>query len=603
MSTLLLTKQLEDKLHDIFSVSSKNEATKKLLLELKGKGIYSLNDYAQLIMKGINSINSKYSLKEVRFVDNPISFLDKQSLNSGMIVGEDELPIAYIFLSSPSLNSRNIFGAEQLFPGLSNLIMHFINSYSCELANLPIYFINGSADKVTKSMEATVTAIKLMGVRYLQLFNNEMVTNDKVKRNLLDYSKIIENEEVNQKSGFIQTDYYELDNVDKKITFKSIKLRKQNMKSFGSSDRFFAVRAYPALILADEGGFDIDLKEIEQFTAEFKNGKNTFETFLSFAKKLIRRRKNGGRLGTQLVYYGAPGTGKSYAVDKIVRKYATSDDQVYRTTFHPEYTYSDFTGQLLPVVKKNIITYDYQPGIFTIALRQAFRDLSKPIFLIIEEMSRGNVAAILGDIFQLLDRDDKGVSRYPVRNSVISKEILQFDDKDDLISLPANFYIIGTVNTSDQNVYVMDTAFKRRFDWKYISIDPVKNEDGSIFEDDNVKLELKVSANDSYVRWHDFYMKLNSFITDKNIGLGLGEDKQIGQFFIEFSKKMSEQDIRKRVENKLMQYLWEDVESASFETDTKLFDEQISNFSELHKALEENKQVFSEAFITYYNHD
>lgn len=164
----------------------------------------------------------------------------------------------------------------------------------------------------------------------------------------------------------------------------------------------------------------------------------------------------------QLIYYGAPGTGKSYTVDNLNEIRSVPDEQIYRTTFHPEYTYSDFTGQILPVVKDGIITYDYQCGVFTNALKEAYKDSSKQVYLIIEEMSRGNVASIFGDIFQLLDRNDKNVSRYPIRNSVIAHEIPQIDDDDDLIYLPANFNIFGTVNINDQNVFVMDTAFKRR---------------------------------------------------------------------------------------------------------------------------------------------
>lgn len=303
----------------------------------------------------------------------------------------------------------------------------------------------------------------------------------------------------------------------------------------------------------------------------------------------------------QLIYYGAPGTGKSYAVDHYLDEITpVSKEQIFRTTFHPEYTYSDFTGQLLPVVKDELITYDYQRGVFTNALKQAYKDLSKPVYLIIEEMSRGNVAAIFGDIFQLLDRTDKGVSRYPIRNSVIAKEIPQIDDNDDLISLPANFNILGTVNISDQNVFVMDTAFKRRFDWKYVSTDPVKNSDGTLFEDDDVSIEIISNTGNFSTSWHEFYMKLNQFITDRNRGLGLGEDKQIGQFFVQFSKNMSFNTIRDKLQNKLLQYLWEDVETVSYGNSNRLFSEEITNYADLYRAFENNEQIFSDTFIIYF---
>ena len=150
----------------------------------------------------------------------------------------------------------------------------------------------------------------------------------------------------------------------------------------------------------------------------------------------------------QIIYFGAPGTGKSYAIENLDEIRKTSKDRIFRTTFHPEYSYSDFVGQILPVVKDGTITYDFQPGVFTEALKLAYSDLSKPVYLIIEEMSRGNVAAIFGDIFQLLDRNDRFTSRYPIRNSIIASEIIQLDNEDELISLPANFNIFATLNTS-----------------------------------------------------------------------------------------------------------------------------------------------------------
>lgn len=308
----------------------------------------------------------------------------------------------------------------------------------------------------------------------------------------------------------------------------------------------------------------------------------------------------------QVIYYGAPGTGKSYAVDEYLNNLeGVTTEHIFRTTFHPEFTYSDFIGQILPVVKNQNITYDFQPGVFTEALKEAYRDKSKKIFLVIEELSRGNVAGIFGDIFQLLDRNDKGCSRYPVRNSIIAKQIIQLNDLEDRISLPANFNIICTVNTSDQNVYVMDTAFKRRFDWRYVSIDPVKNDDGSIYEKDNVRFNIiNKEGNAIEVDWHSFYMKLNQFITDRVQGLGLNEDKQIGQFFIQFSQNMSDTIINEKIQNKLLQYLWDDIEGSTYDRDNAsytLFSPKITSYSELYRCFIEKKQIFSQSFLDYYN--
>ncbi|WP_199219392.1 AAA family ATPase, partial [Staphylococcus haemolyticus] len=113
-----------------------------------------------------------------------------------------------------------------------------------------------------------------------------------------------------------------------------------------------------------------------------------------------------------------------------------------------------------------------QTRIFTRALKEAFEEFDKPVYLVIEEVSRGNVAAIFGDIFQLLDRDEYFQSKYPIRNKDVANEIVELDN--DMVYLPSNFNIIGTVNTNDQSVFPMDTAFKRRFDWEYVSVKPVK---------------------------------------------------------------------------------------------------------------------------------
>lgn len=305
----------------------------------------------------------------------------------------------------------------------------------------------------------------------------------------------------------------------------------------------------------------------------------------------------------QIIYYGAPGTGKSFAVANLRGVKSSPSEQIFRTTFHPEYSYSDFIGQLLPTVNNKEITYEFHPGVFTKALKQAYKDTSKNVYLIIEEMSRGNTSAIFGDLFQLLDRTDKNVSRYPIRNDVIAKEIQQIDDETDLIVLPANLNIIATVNTNDQNVFSMDTAFKRRFDWQYIPTSPVLKETGEIFDEDNVEIELVVNDSENIItNWHTFYMTLNLYITDRKHGLGLNEDKQIGQFFIQFNKNMSKNDVNNKFQNKLLQYLWEDIESSHFGTSKNLFIDSIANYSELYVRYGEKKQVFSENFISYFHY-
>ncbi|MEB7657954.1 AAA family ATPase [Mammaliicoccus vitulinus] len=314
----------------------------------------------------------------------------------------------------------------------------------------------------------------------------------------------------------------------------------------------------------------------------------------------------------QKIYFGAPGTGKSYVVQKYIEE--NNNSKSFRAIVHPEYTYSDFVGQLLPEKdEKDDIKFKFKRGVFTEALKEAFNDSSKKVFLILEEISRGNVAAIFGDIFQLLDRNKFSQSRYPINNSQIANEIEQIVGNE--VYLPTNFNIIGTVNMNDQNVFPMDTAFKRRFEWEYISAQPVVDEYGNTKNRlNNPKLIIPIDSNrgnDIQTNWLSFYTSLNNFITDNENGLGKNDDKQIGQFFIEFNENLIENsyskneeikmkaisEINKQIKNKLLLYLWQDIHSNSiFTNNISMFDEQVVNFDYLYFEYE-NERVFSQVFI------
>ncbi|MCK1229538.1 AAA family ATPase [Streptococcus uberis] len=318
-------------------------------------------------------------------------------------------------------------------------------------------------------------------------------------------------------------------------------------------------------------------------------------------------------LNHNLIFSGAPGTGKSYNVSKLVKEYYPDFENeeneqsqfVFRTTLHPEYTYSDFVGQIMPVTKDDKIDYDFIPGVFTRALEKAisFEQTNQKVFLILEELSRANVASVFGDLFQLLDRKN-GKSEYPISNSLIAKEVfhsgpLKNEDgsinkeneklQNKKIYLPPNLYILCTVNTSDQNVFVMDTAFKRRFDWIPVLTDPVKNlKTGDYINNPEITIDgVKL-------KWCEFYPILNNYITSK---MGLSEDKQIGQFFIKFDDNSSTEVVQTLLKNKLLQYLWDDVENAAYSK--KLF-EGITSFSELYKKFGVT-QIFNAELITALN--
>ena len=311
----------------------------------------------------------------------------------------------------------------------------------------------------------------------------------------------------------------------------------------------------------------------------------------------------------QIIYFGAPGTGKSYNVKKLL--YGVANENIFRTTIHPEFTYSDFVGQLLPESDGGAgVKFVFKPGPFTESLKKAYSDSSVNVYLILEELSRGNVAAILGDIFQLLDRDEYFESFYPIRNKNVADQIVEIIG--DEIKLPSNFNIIATVNTNDQSVFPMDTAFKRRFDWEYVTIHPVLGDDGLRLKKlNNPKILVHKSATDTFeLTWQAFYSSLNGFITDKEKGLSRNEDRQIGQFFLEFNAALvtkshstihveaqeAQIEIQKMIKNKLLLYLWQDVQGSSSLNGNSLFDSSITTFDNLFSKSGSDK-IFNDKLI------
>ncbi|MCQ2299033.1 MAG: hypothetical protein MJZ81_02780 [Bacteroidales bacterium] len=372
-------------------------------------------------------------------------------------------------------------------------------------------------------------------------------------------------------------------------------------------------------------------------------------------------------LPLQQIYYGAPGTGKSFGTDdKIKEIYPSKEEQknnVFRTTFHPDSDYSTFVGTYKPTmvkakqyqvildydslvdkykeyieVKKNMtiastlmgydyhdsivkmqpqhtigelvadayknnttydsvlrggmavyesnpstksdkITYSFVPQTFTKAYIQAWRNYiigeKKPVFLVIEEINRGNCAQIFGDLFQLLDRDDEtGMSRYPIKPDTdlgchIADELNDIAHKatewknvvegEDLL-LPPNLYIWATMNTSDQSLFPIDSAFKRRWDWKYVRINEGKDKETG--QPLNFRIQFTTLEGEKVDEsWWDFIQKINEKIEVAT----KSEDKKLGYFFCKPDKKANENDKENTIISaetfvgKVVFYLWQDV--------------------------------------------
>lgn len=336
---------------------------------------------------------------------------------------------------------------------------------------------------------------------------------------------------------------------------------------------------------------DIIIEKIKELAPDFSS---TLDS-----KEILAKTKRD--MPIQVMYYGAPGTGKSYSISSLIRKsypgFNEYDDNpyVFRTTIYRDYSYFDFVGNIMPVTKDGKISYEFVPGIFTTALFTALRNQDRDIdvYLILEEMSRGDIASIFGDIFQLLDRDDTGKSMYGINNkSIYEYLILNRALKPGYkIVIPKNLHIIGTVNTSDQNVNVIDTAFKRRFDFKYVDVNPIKVKDKV---DEYVNdFDIYFTDTDIY-RWVKLYQAINHIIIND---LGLTEDKQLGPFFLKDKKNNNSN--REQVADKLLHYLWQDVERVSY-TSGSLFADGITSFSQLYYAFEKQENILSKSVIEQY---
>ena len=232
------------------------------------------------------------------------------------------------------------------------------------------------------------------------------------------------------------------------------------------------------------------------------------------------------------IFFGAPGTGKSYLLEEQRKKFFANPECYERVTFHPDYAYANFVGTYKPVPLKNeagesIITYAYVPGPFMRIYVEALKHPDKIYLLAIEEINRANVAAVFGDVFQLLDRDDDGNSMYPIHASedmkhYIAKELGGDPKQYSSIRIPSNMYIWATMNSADQGVFPMDTAFKRRWEFEYIGINSSEQQMSHY----NVQLGQGEYA--KIINWNELRRAINEELVCMNVN----EDKLMGPFFL-----------------------------------------------------------------------
>lgn len=308
------------------------------------------------------------------------------------------------------------------------------------------------------------------------------------------------------------------------------------------------------------------------------------------------------------IIFGAPGTGKSHTIDND-KENVFEEKNCERVTFHPNYSYAQFVGSYKPIIKdkgakKERISYEFVPGPFMrVLIASLNNEEDTPNLLIIEEINRANPAGVFGDVFQLLDRDSNGKSKYTINISEEMKTYIKENVNDDEIKdyiennglyIPENMYIWATMNSADQGVYPMDSAFKRRWSFEYLDID-AGEESLNTKSYNKIKLKTKVEGEIVYdeYNWNDIRRNINSLL--KKSTSRINEDKLLGPFFLsEDELKLSENNMQEDFDNifksKLLMYLYEDVLKHK-KTDI-LFYNGIESLSDLVKAYD-NGNVFS----------
>lgn len=411
--------------------------------------------------------------------------------------------------------------------------------------------------------------------------------------------------DVPQKNGKIDTRFY-FNGLLKDVIYRDATGKEQKGK--------FTIRNYFAggyselrIKKADDGIFDIKITNVN---TPYDDGKED-----ALEEKEVMAKPS---LSLQQIFYGAPGTGKSHTI-----KEETKESDVIRTTFHPDTDYSTFVGAykpttaLLPIcdelgqpmkigattLHKEQIVYEFVAQSFLQAYVNAWKKFDKDDkqYLVIEEINRGNCAQIFGDLFQLLDRNDYGFSDYPIKADADMKRQLQkafaglvitqkdkinamYEGKDivsqvlngDILLLPNNLYIWATMNTSDQSLFPIDSAFKRRWDWTYMPIS-------------NAEKDWIIEVDGSKYDWWQFLEKINEKIgSTTNF-----EDKKLGYFFCKAQDGVIS---AKTLVGKVIFYLWNDV-FKDYEFGDAIFNDEDGSklsFDKFYTSEEKNSKVVEE---------
>ena len=540
---------------------------------LANKGYNSIDDFTREILSRLNQFDKNLNLRSIAY-----HALQDTDTYIGVILDEFLNKQYNVCIIPPKLGTRSGFLSQQIFGFISNLINGQQTSESYTICDKPVIIVNCMVDSLANSAICNIIGSNIIGFKYIDIFNRNE-----------DFGTSISN-----LSDFVNTvsQYKKSISQDIELQDDTLILRTERLKDFSTSltnePYYFAINAYPAVMLAKKEGYKIDSSDFETKLAAGKSNKN-IQAFVRFLKGLkaanFPQRSKIIIDPLQRIYYGAPGTGKSNEIKLLTGNGTFSKNYTLRTTFHPDSDYSSFVGAYKPIWNGEKIIYVFRPQSFLRAYIEAWKHPEHNVALVIEEINRGNCAQIFGDIFQLLDRERTGLSKYPIEadidmqnylkgefvniESIYTEDQIQainkyyanhydtaFDDIKNgiILTLPKNLSLLATMNTSDQSLFPMDSAFKRRWEWQYM---PIKN------AHKNWKIQLDNSH--ELIDWWEFLNRINMVISD----LTTSEDKQLGYFFCqsdEYQIKPNEDEnaqpdliTAKHFVGKVIFYLWNDV--------------------------------------------
>ena len=577
MQTLFITNDFYSKLKEDFS--------KKIL------NLYGYKDENDFLYKVIEVINrgenlniEKYDVTEER----------KYGMYNGYIKGVEEYDDVTVSFSAIATKKGNTIINQQLLPMLKQKIddnIEFLISPKIK----KIFILSSSLNESSIAGGTETNRIKVDEVDSLTV---QVKCLNTMGFNVYDLLKI-ENLNVNLKYNTLKEMEKEIDILNSKnssnqqvktITIEDdknyIKLDSQEFK--GNVSKFFAIRVYAALMLNKV--YHYDFSNIQQSDEQIRVLKKFMEyinnrNFPEVSESIYSNKTNKLDKASNIILYGVPGCGKSYYIQS---NFVDNDSFIERVVFYPDYTYSDFIGQIMPCIEKieeeNKLVYKFCPGPFSKILKKSIEDSNNNYYLIIEEINRGNAPSIFGEVFQLLDRNSEGQSIYSITNYDISNYI--YGSEEEKIMIPKNLFILATMNTSDQNVFTLDTAFQRRWEMKHIPNDILNSK------------YANTMILDTNITWAEFALTINDKILELNDSIINNQDKRIGAYFIkEYDLKNCE-----KFSNKVIKYLWDDVfkynreEIFNLNNKNRCLDEIINNFN-VYTGNDRFNNVFKISFI------